>query len=216
MRTGLQRKILLSSTLQGGNVRPSVPPLHKVPFWIRVYDLPLRGRNNENNAKAIGNKLGEFVSMDKSDSVGINKSLRIRVLIDACKTLPCMVNLKQRGGVVEKLSIKLVKLPVFCYVCDKLGHGEKDCDANTGDDEAERQYSDKLRASPRKINKGEVGKPSKGSCARALFVTRKKPAPTVEEVKVIQEVDEKLQFVSLDLVSGTEKARRDSNEDGLF
>lgn len=97
-----------------GNDRPSKLPLHKVPFWVRVYDLPLRGRNNENNARALGEKLGTYVRMEKSDVIGINKSLRIRVLLDARKPLPCSVKFKLMGDRIQELPVNLEILPVFC------------------------------------------------------------------------------------------------------
>lgn len=68
-----------------GNCKPSDIALFEVPFWVRVYDLPFKGRTNEQNARAIGNKIGTFLEMDKSDVIGINKSLRIRVKIDVSK-----------------------------------------------------------------------------------------------------------------------------------
>lgn len=112
-----------------GDLKPFEYPLHWAPFWIRVYDLPILGRSNEMNAKRIASKVGTFVKVDKSDIIGVNKSLRVRVMIDVQKPLKDEIELKLRGGVVEKVKVRYEKLPVFCYLCGKLGHDEKDCEA---------------------------------------------------------------------------------------
>lgn len=44
---------------------------------------------------------------------------------------------------------------VMFVASSMLGHGEKDCEANEGDNPATRRYSDKLRGSPWKANRGD-------------------------------------------------------------
>uniref|UniRef100_A0A803MB58 DUF4283 domain-containing protein n=1 Tax=Chenopodium quinoa TaxID=63459 RepID=A0A803MB58_CHEQI len=56
-------------------------------MWIRVYNLPLNGRLNLANVEKIGNKIGIFVKLDEAAKVGIDKSIRIRALVDVCKPL---------------------------------------------------------------------------------------------------------------------------------
>lgn len=61
------------------------------------------------------------------------------------------VDLKVKNGSLE-VPIKYEKLPVFCYICGMLGHGEKDCDENS----ERRKFKEKLRVStPWKAQKGE-------------------------------------------------------------
>ncbi|KAL2944945.1 Gag-Pol polyprotein [Bienertia sinuspersici] len=124
----------------------------------------------------MGNKLGEFMTMDKSDVIGINKSLRIRVKVDVTKPLQKTIGLKTKQGVVE-VTIKYEKLPVFCYICGLLGHGEKDCDEAY----ANQKFSENLRVNtPWKANKGTVeNNGDLRPVARKLFVTKK---ATPEEV----------------------------------
>lgn len=183
-----------------GDKRPSELPLYYVPLWARVYDLPMRGRNNEQNAKTLGNKIGVYLSMDRTDVIGINKSLRIRVFLDARKPIPKTINMKMKGGTTE-VPVKFEKLPIYFYVCGRLGHGEKDCDENAGDTEVERKYDEHLRASPWKENKGtsELHNETKNARAQALFVTRKVQKESEGTTKHISEVVEKLQEVSLTL-----------------
>lgn len=93
------RHTLALSDVPGG-CKPSEISLHKAPFWVRIsiYDLPLAGRISEANAKKIGDKVGSFIAVDKTDVVGINKSLRSRSLIDLLKPLKKEITLKMRGG----------------------------------------------------------------------------------------------------------------------
>uniref|UniRef100_A0A803M515 CCHC-type domain-containing protein n=1 Tax=Chenopodium quinoa TaxID=63459 RepID=A0A803M515_CHEQI len=161
-----------------GNMKPSEIPLHLVPFWIRVYDLPFRGRSNEDNARRLGDKIGSYITMDKSDVIGINKSLRIRVLVDVNKPLKKVMELRTGRGTME-VPIKYEKLSVFCYVCGLLGHREKDCDENG----VRRMYDESLRvATPWKATKNEsydeAGDLSKA--VRKLFIT-KHPKHSTEE-----------------------------------
>lgn len=53
------RHVLVLSDVKG-ELKPSEIPLHTTPFWVRVYDLPFKGRNSEANARTIGNKIGSF------------------------------------------------------------------------------------------------------------------------------------------------------------
>lgn len=75
-----------------GDIKPSSIELHFIPFWIRVYDLPFKGRGNDSNAKMIGDKVGTYIESKKSDVVAINKSLRIRTMIDVRKPLVSKIN----------------------------------------------------------------------------------------------------------------------------
>ncbi|XP_021864582.1 uncharacterized protein [Spinacia oleracea] len=206
-----------------GDLKPSEYPLHLVPFWVRVYDLPIMGRNNEANAKIIGNKLGEFMKVDQSDIVGINKSLRIRVMIDVQKPLKDEIEIKMRGAIVEKVEVWYKKLPIFCYVCGKLGHGEKDCESISSPTTRDYKFSEKLRASPWIVNKGD-GKEYRRegkTCARNLFVIKKKNDPPNTAVELEKRVDlvvEKFGSVKLDAEKAHEKVNEencDSRVEGI-
>ncbi|KAL2941610.1 hypothetical protein RDABS01_029960 [Bienertia sinuspersici] len=176
-----------------GTIKPSEIPLFEVPFWVRVYDLPFKGRNNELNAKSIGEKVGSYMGIDKSDVIGITKSLRIRVKVDATKPLCSLVDLKMRNGEKTKVPIKYEKLPVFCYVCGRLGHGEKDCDeVRQG-----RRCSEKLRVTtPLRKSKidGDAVEGEGRAVGRKLFVTKGR---NTEEQSKFNEMTTLLQGVSL-------------------
>lgn len=92
------------------------------------------------------------------------------------------VSIKMRGGHIEKFVVKYEKLPLFSYVCRKLGHGEKDCEEGTVVATPKRMYYEKLRVSPWQVNKREEreeDKTEKGR-ARRLFIRKEKQASNEE------------------------------------
>lgn len=68
-------------------VKPSDLKIFFLPIWARFYDIPFKGRGNEENARMLGNKIGIYMGMVKSSGYNIEKSLRIRVKIDVWKPL---------------------------------------------------------------------------------------------------------------------------------
>lgn len=44
-----------------GNKKPSDMKLYELLMWVRVYNLPFKGRFNLMNIEAIGNKLGNYI-----------------------------------------------------------------------------------------------------------------------------------------------------------
>lgn len=106
--------------------KPSEIPLHATPFWVRVYDLQFVGRTNEANAKTIGNKIGTFIAVDKTHVIGINKSLRVKTMIDLRKPIMKEVNLKMRGGVTKKFPNQVRKVAfVLLYMWMSRSWGER-------------------------------------------------------------------------------------------
>lgn len=168
------------------------------------------GRYNDANARTLGNKLGTYMGIDKSDIIGINKSLRIRTLVDLRRPLKPEVTLKMRGGNTASFKVKYEKLPLFCFVCGMLGHGEKDCDSGSHTQNPKRTYSDKLRASPWQVNKGEVDEEGQtGTCARKLFVRKEKPVGSTVTKEKVLDVVEQLKGVTLTVERG------ESEENGV-
>lgn len=165
-----------------GNLKPSDMELFELPLWVRVYNLPFKGRLNHQNFEAIGNKIGTFVKIDCSGSLGIDKSLRMRVLIDVRKALIQKVKVKMRGGEEGFFEVKYEKPPLFCFFCGKIGHGVKDCDDCKDMEEPPVQYGGWLKASPWKKSLVEEKvriTNAKVQCARSLFITqpKKKTSP---------------------------------------
>lgn len=151
-----------------------------LPMWVRIYEVPFRGRYNEENARMLGDKVGEFMEMDKYDSLGMEKSLRIRVKVDVCKPLKRSVSIKIWGGESCRCPVKYEKLPLICFLCRMLGHGTNDCKEVVGDSSPVKNFGPWLKASPWKPmvkEETQEGVGHKQSCGqRILFakpITRK-------------------------------------------
>ncbi|XP_074303810.1 uncharacterized protein LOC141638306 [Silene latifolia] len=139
--------------------------LHLVPLWARVYDLPLRGRTNVENARRLGAQLGTFISLDEAPHPEMERAIRLRIVHDVRKPLKSKVNIRLSSCKIEEFKVKYERLPTFCYGCGILGHGEKDCDEGPYE-EGELRYDASLRASPWKVLKTIVE--MKGEKAKSL------------------------------------------------
>ncbi|XP_074287731.1 uncharacterized protein LOC141612882 [Silene latifolia] len=146
--------------------RVSDTPLFHVPFWARVYDLPLRGRSNLENIRRLGMQLGRYVGVDEAPLPEVERAVRVRVLHDVRSPLRDSVKITLAKGEKVEFEVKYEILPIFCYGCGVLGHGEKDCEDGPYE-EGELRFSENLRASPRRVVKtmAEVDH----SKARVLF-----------------------------------------------
>ena len=159
--------------------KPSDLQLHSMPIWTRFYNLPFKGRGIDDNIKTLANKVGVFVQIDKTQECAIDRSIRVKTIVDVRYPLKSQVKLKIRGGDTIPIPVKYERLPLFCYICGKIGHGDRDCDENKGDKSPERRFSNQLRASPWKVppKNGEDEVRGKGMPRRLFF-----PKPSMEEV----------------------------------
>ncbi|XP_074306506.1 uncharacterized protein LOC141641755 [Silene latifolia] len=130
-------------------------PLSFVPLWARVYDLPLRGRTNEENLRRLSAQLGTFVKVDGAPFLEMERAVRLRFIQDVRKPLKEEVVVGMKTGKYENFKVKYERLPTYCYGCGLLGHGEKDCDEGPYD-EGELRFDESLRASPWKVTKTVV------------------------------------------------------------
>ena len=97
------------------------------PFWVQMYNLPLKHRTKETRM-AIGASLGEVLEVDVVDTgVQWGKCLLVRVKIDvSCKLIRGKkINIDE--GVARWVLFKYECLPNFCYRCGLLEHDLKDC-----------------------------------------------------------------------------------------
>lgn len=182
--------------------------LFELPLWVRVYNLPFKRRTQRENVEAIGKKIGRYIKADCSGSVGIHKSIRLRINVDVRKPLTQKIKVKLRGGMEEFFEVKYEKPPLFCYFCGMIGRGVKDCMECRDEEEPQLQYGGWLKASPWKIVSivMEHGRKSiEGSCARSLFITRPKQKVSVHERKVVNEVVGRLKECGLEGAGDTEK-----------
>lgn len=201
--------------------KPSEAVLFRLPIWVRFYDVPFKGRYNEGNAMILGNKVGEFLMHDKREMLGMEKSMRIRVLLDVRKPLKKLINLKMRGGFSNRISVKYESLSLFCFFCGRLAHGTKDCDDHHGEGSPVKIFNGGLKASPwRSVREQFEGEGDAGNsfCARNLFVAKPKSLPLSSPIKdKVDSVVKMLDKVDLstheknDIVTWTCRGRWDRN-----
>lgn len=91
---------------------------YALPIWIRIYNAPFRGRYNENNARILGEKLGDYMEMDRTESLGMEKSLRIRVSIDVRKALKKHITLKMHGGDLCIFKLNMKSFPFYVFIAE--------------------------------------------------------------------------------------------------
>nr|XP_023897161.1 uncharacterized protein LOC112009046 [Quercus suber] len=125
--------------------------LTKVPFWVQVYDIPLRFRNRE-VAIQICEATGTILSSEDSLDIDGGNFIRVRVQVDISQPL-CrgrLINLED--GKEHWVSFKYERLPNLCYWCGCLTHDDKDCELWINSEGTlkpeEQQFGPWLRASP--------------------------------------------------------------------
>ncbi|WOG86768.1 hypothetical protein DCAR_0205986 [Daucus carota subsp. sativus] len=107
---------------------PNVVALDRMDIWVQVYDIPLR-MLTEKIVQSIGNLVGTFVKMDPTTLNGLWKQyIRIRVTMDIKKPLKRRMKLKREGGSSSWINYKYERLSMFCFVCGRLGHSDRDCE----------------------------------------------------------------------------------------
>lgn len=166
----------------GGDAQPSAMKFDTTSFWIRIYDLPLMGRD-EKVLRLIGSRFGEIIEIDGATITGINRSVRMKILLQLDKPLKRGTKIKVGNAAPCWIPVTYERLPSFCYYCGKLGHTYKDCaQMNEQDQEEEGVYEEKMpygdwmRASPMKanFNGSENNSKNKDKVRQSLFHTMRK------------------------------------------
>ncbi|XP_074305989.1 uncharacterized protein LOC141641217 [Silene latifolia] len=170
-------------------------PLVHFPIWARVYDLPITGRSSQSNIQRIGECLGTFVEADNGQDSVLDRAVRIRIIHDVRQPLKATVPIKMKNGRVINFDVKYERLPIFCYGCGVMGHGEKDCD-NGPYEEGELRFGEWLRASPWKVTKTKTE--GSGKARRDLNASFDEVQKRDEELDIAHMI-ERLKTIAIDL-----------------
>ena len=131
------------------DIQPSNIRMTHSPFWVRVYNLPMRCRS-EQHIRLLGGCIGEVLGVDTNEILW-DKSARLRVLIDITKPLRRVQRFSLKNGVSALVEIKYERLPTFCFLCGVIGHIRRDCvEVSEEDKDGDRQWGAWLRAPPRR------------------------------------------------------------------
>ncbi|KAL2900831.1 RNA-binding protein lark [Bienertia sinuspersici] len=112
-------------------------------------------------------------------NLDIERSLRIRILLDVRKPLKDHINLKVRGGKVLKVQVKYERFPLLCFVCGCIGHNDKECNLYHEDADMPKKFDISIRASWKgKASGARVANNDNVGAKKRLFVA--KPKTTCE------------------------------------
>lgn len=192
--------------------KPSDLQFFALPIWARVYDVPFQGRSNEVNIRILGEKIGAYIDFDRTECLGMEKSLRIRVAIDVRYPLKKHVTIKLRGGEMCVCPVKYEKLPMVCFYCGKLGHGTNECKDTFGVDSPIKHYGAWMKASPWRPMRTEENKEKgggKGMMGKRLFFTKKLPKEDngdcpKQDLSTVTSLFDKVSISSGDLEEGVD------------
>lgn len=170
------RKLLVMARVSGEE-QPSYLNMHFGTFWIRVYDLPLKMRLEAMTTK-LGGILGDFKEMDLKEAHRNGIFLRLKVKINLKQLLKrgTLVRFKEKN---LQFHFKYERLPTFIFICGRVGHQMKDCEA-VGDlseegfkdlEEQDLSYGAWLRFSPlpRAQEEQKKKESTSSSCDKSLF-----------------------------------------------
>lgn len=100
---------------------------YKTPFWIQIHGLPTMCQTKEVRM-SINATLGEVEKVDANKKgFCLGNFWRIRVLLNISMLL-CRgrkVLLGEYG--LKWVDFKYERLPIFCYLCGRVDHDERDC-----------------------------------------------------------------------------------------
>lgn len=138
------------------DVQPSMLKLDRTPYWIRLYDILIKGRDST-VLKQIGNRFGDVLEMDRSTNTGITISVRMKVLLSLNNPLKWGTWIKLGKAEPTWIPVTYERLSSFCYRCGQLGHTYKDCEryydrseTETYIEEKNMPYGEWLKPSPMK------------------------------------------------------------------
>lgn len=169
------------------------------------------------------------MEINDTTSIGLARSVRIKVLIDLKKPLKRGTRIRIDTSEPCWIPTTYERLPSFCYWCGKSGHSFKDCDDyherdDQGDDAGDRElpYGDWMKASPMKQAQIvlEKGKRDYDKLRRSLFSQQREGNHTGPSQEDIQEQQPRVnlnteQKVS-ELLQSPKKVRVDeTNDDAL-
>lgn len=98
----------------------------RLPIIVSVVQLSLSNRS-EHVARLIGNSLGVFAEVPKEAGTFYSPFFRIKITVDVNKPLKRGIFFQGVDGTKQWIAVTYKRLPVLCFLCGILGHGESNC-----------------------------------------------------------------------------------------
>lgn len=115
--------LLVTHLLQPGEVSLEVP-FHTTLFWIQIRNLPL-GYMNSTTTMLLGDFVDCFLAYDLAVcNRGWQSFMHIRGEIDIKLPLKRTKRIVTRNNQSFTLEFKYERLPIFCFLCSRLGHNK--------------------------------------------------------------------------------------------
>lgn len=113
--------------MEDGVLLPIQIPLIYLDIWVRIFDIPV-GYFSEKTGKLLGDFIGTFLEYDAQNSMSIWRDfMRVRTRLDVRYPLKRCKKLVLTGGRDVKVKFRYEKLPIFCYICGRIGHMDCFC-----------------------------------------------------------------------------------------
>ena len=113
-----QKLVLLqeiNSTMQPSSIM-------MIPFWIRIYNMPLNCRSID-SAKALAGNIEAILDVEQ-DVIGWDRFMCVQVMLDVTKPIRRLQKFRHTDGKNRSVEFKYKRLPIFCFRCGVMGHIE--------------------------------------------------------------------------------------------
>lgn len=94
--------------------QPSMMKFDRAPCWIRLYDIPIMGRE-EGYLKQIGQRVGSFLEFENTTTTGLARSVRIKDMLNLNNAYKWGTKIKVEGAEPCWIPITYERISSFCY-----------------------------------------------------------------------------------------------------
>lgn len=102
---------------------------HKVPIWVQIWGLPPHYKTKQTGMK-IGSSLGKVLDSALFEFPDKKTTIKVKVEVDSTKPIKTGVNIGSLQDGVLWVDFRYEKLPLFCFLCGIIGHGNLGCPKN--------------------------------------------------------------------------------------
>ncbi|TXG61024.1 hypothetical protein EZV62_012387 [Acer yangbiense] len=118
-------RIALEMLVGTGDI--SLLGFNRVKLWIQIHDIPIMCMNRK-TTRWLAEQIGEVIEIPSKAKECWGKFMRVKVQIDISKPLKRWLRLKlDKSNNIVRVGLKYERLPEFCYVYGRIGHGIKEC-----------------------------------------------------------------------------------------
>ncbi|XP_057446031.1 uncharacterized protein LOC130738135 [Lotus japonicus] len=131
------------------HVEPVDMAFNSVAIWVQLWGLPLHCRTLKMGTK-VGSVIGEVLDVDLFELPDKRVIVKVLVEMNVMKPLLSGINGGSHKDGVFWIDFKYEKLPQFCFICGRIGHGDQFCPLNNDGephDLVQRKYGPRLRVS---------------------------------------------------------------------